>query len=83
MLIARLVMANQSFTTLSSFGIFPVIGTFGKGYFQRGNRGVNPFANFLPKYFPNRLVMMTAPVLTMGAMRTMNLTSILNWLAVP
>jgi hypothetical protein len=79
---ARLVMANQSFTTLSSFGIFPVIGTFGHGYFQRGNRGVNPFANFLPELMPN-LHMMTAPVLTMGAMRNMNLTSILEWLSTP
>lgn len=77
---ARLAMANQSFTSLSSFGIFPVIGTFGNGYFQRGNRGVNPFANFLPDIMPN-LHMMTAPVLTMGAMRNMNLTAILQWLS--
>ena len=75
-------MANQSFTTLSSFGIFPVIGTFGEGYFQQGNRGINPFANYLPEYFPN-LHMMTAPVLTMGQMRNMNLSTILAWLIAP
>eukprot|EP00980_Cylindrotheca_fusiformis_P017384 scaffold5395_cov126-Cylindrotheca_fusiformis.AAC.4 len=79
---ARLVMANQSFTTLSSFGIFPVIGTFGHGYFQRGNRGVNPFANYLPQFMPN-LQMMTAPVITMGEMSSMNLTTILEWLSTP
>ena len=55
-------MANQSFTTLSSFGIFPVIGTFGDGYFQKGNRGVNPFNTHLPHYFSN-LHMMEAPKL--------------------
>jgi hypothetical protein len=41
---ARLAMANYSITSLSSFGIFPILGTFGQGYYQRGNRGVNPFA---------------------------------------
>ncbi|CAJ1952240.1 unnamed protein product [Cylindrotheca closterium] len=79
---ARLVSANQSFTTLSSFGIFPVIGTYGQGYFQRGNRGVNPFANYLPSIMPN-LHMMTAEVLTTGDMWRMNLTSILTWMTSP
>ena len=41
-------MGNISITSLSSFGIFPVIGTFGQGYFQRGNRGINPFATHIP-----------------------------------
>jgi len=50
---SRLVMANYSITSLSSFGIFPVIGTFGQGYFQRGNRGVNPFAKYVPNYLNN------------------------------
>jgi hypothetical protein len=50
---ARLAMANYSFTSLSSFGIFPVVGTFGDGYFQKGNRGVNPFATHIPQYLSN------------------------------
>jgi hypothetical protein len=50
---ARLAMANYSFTSLSSFGIFPVVGTFGEGFFQKGNRGVNPFATHIPQYLPN------------------------------
>ncbi|KAL3938196.1 MAG: hypothetical protein SGBAC_006837 [Bacillariaceae sp.] len=79
---ARLVSANQSFTTLSSFGIFPTIGTFGQGYFQRGNRGVNPFANYLPSVMTNQH-MMTAEVLTTGAMWSMNLTTILSWMTSP
>jgi hypothetical protein len=54
-------MGNISITSLSSFGIFPVIGTFGQGYFQKGNRGVNPFATFIPSYLDN-VKQMTAEV---------------------
>ena len=76
---ARLVMADQSFTTLSSFGFFPVVGGFGRGYFQRGNRGVNPFAQYLPEIYPDELIMMDAPVLTSSQLRGMDLQSILDW----
>jgi hypothetical protein len=38
---ARMVMANITITSLSSFGIFPVVGTHGEGYFQKGNGGVS------------------------------------------
>jgi hypothetical protein len=31
---ARIAMANQSFSSMSSVGMIPVIGTFGHGYFQ-------------------------------------------------
>ena len=59
---ARLAMAKQSFTTLSSFGIMPILGTFGQGYFQKGNRGVNPFNVHISKYAGyEHLHMMTAP----------------------
>ncbi|KAL7477830.1 hypothetical protein ACHAW6_003622 [Cyclotella cf. meneghiniana] len=75
---ARLAMADQSFTTLSSFGIFPVIGGFGKGYFQKGNRGVNPFARYLPDIYPD-LIMMEAQVLTTSALKGLDLQSILEW----
>lgn len=75
---ARLAMANQSFTSLSSFGIFPIIGTFGEGYFQKGNRGINPFAQYLPEYYPN-LHMMDAPVLTTGSIYNMRLNDTLAW----
>mmetsp|Transcript_18410 Transcript_18410/g.27604 ORF Transcript_18410/g.27604 Transcript_18410/m.27604 type:complete len:595 (-) Transcript_18410:896-2680(-) len=76
---ARLVMADQSFTTLSSFGIFPVIGGFGKGYFQKGNGGVNPFSKYLPEIYPGELIMMDAPVKTAAELRGMDLQSILDW----
>ncbi len=31
---ARIAMAQQSFSSFSDFGMIPIIGTFGKGYFQ-------------------------------------------------
>jgi len=79
MTFARLIMADQSFTTLSSFGIFPVIGGFGKGYFQKGNRGVNPFNKYLPEIYPGELIMMDAPVKTAAELMGMDLQSILDW----
>mmetsp|Transcript_27594 Transcript_27594/g.58960 ORF Transcript_27594/g.58960 Transcript_27594/m.58960 type:complete len:488 (+) Transcript_27594:105-1568(+) len=80
MVYARLSMANQSFTSLSSFGIFPVIGAFGEGYFQKGNGGVNPFAQYVPSYrdFHN-IHMMTAPVLPAGRIRHMPLNETFHW----
>jgi hypothetical protein len=36
----RLILAKQAFTSLSSFGIFPVIATHGRRYFQQGNAGL-------------------------------------------
>jgi hypothetical protein len=59
---ARMVLARQTFTSLSSFGIFPVVGTYGHGYFQKGNSGVNPWATHVPQYLSN-VHEMRAPVL--------------------
>jgi hypothetical protein len=75
---ARIVMAKQAFTSLSSFGIFAVIATYGKGYFQRGNQGVNPFTGDLPQRLPN-LTEMTAPVLGALTIRKMGLNATLAW----
>jgi hypothetical protein len=77
---ARLIMADQSFTTLSSFGIFPVIGGFGKGYFQRGHSKLNMFANHLPEYHPESLFIMDGDFKSSGTMAHMDLQSILDWL---
>ena len=75
---ARLAAAKQSFTSLSSFGIFPIIGTFGEGYFQQGNRGVNPFAGWIPTYMSN-VHEMHAKVLTSAQMYEMDLNDTLAW----
>lgn len=75
---ARLVMANYSITSLSSFGIFPVIGTFGQGYFQQGNRGVNPFATYIPSYLYN-LHEMTADWMTTGEMWGKPVEDLIAW----
>ena len=73
-------MAKQSFTSLSSFGIFPVIGTFGEGYFQKGNRGVNPFATYIPDLpgFDN-VHQMNAPRLGTGQIMKMSLKETMEW----
>ncbi len=75
---ARIVMANYSFTSLSSFGIFPVVGTFGQGYFQEGNRGVNPFGKYIPAILPN-VHMMTADKLTTGQMFHKKAEELIPW----
>ena len=75
---ARLVMANYSITSLSSFGIFPIIGTFGQGYFQKGNRGVNPFAAYIPDILPN-VHQMEADVRGTGKMRGKSIENLVDW----
>jgi hypothetical protein len=82
---ARIVEAKQqAFTTLSSFGIFPVIATKGDGYFQRGNDGVNPWTTYLrvDNNFSN-LHEMNATVLSAKAMyyvlETYGLDPLLDW----
>ena len=75
---ARLAMAKQSFTSLSSFGIFPIVGTFGMGYFQKGNRGVNPFAHRIPQYLSN-VHEMNAPVLSSWQIAKIGLNATLEW----
>ena len=77
---ARLIMANQSFTTLSSFGIFPVIGGFGRGYFQRGHRGLNMFANYLPEYYPEKLFIMDGEFMSSTEISRNGLPFVENWL---
>ena len=75
-------MANQSFTSLSSFGIFPVLGTFGDGYFQKGNKGINPFAGHTTVLYSN-LHEMNAPKLGAGQIMKMPLKEVLEWFVSP
>uniref|UniRef100_A0A6U9YYT3 Uncharacterized protein n=1 Tax=Pseudo-nitzschia australis TaxID=44445 RepID=A0A6U9YYT3_9STRA len=75
---ARLVMANHSITSLSSFGIIPVVGTFGEGYFQKGNRGVNPFATYIPDILPN-VHQMEAEVRGSGEMMGKSIENLVEW----
>jgi len=62
---ARLAMAEQSFTWSSLFGIFPIIGTYGEGY-------------FLSRQLPN-LHEMNAPVKSSRAIKEMGLEATLAW----
>ncbi|CAJ1967144.1 unnamed protein product [Cylindrotheca closterium] len=79
---ARLVMAKQAFISLSSLTWFPMIGTFGHGYFQKGNPGVNPFAEHLPAKM-NHLTMMTAPWLSQKQISKKTLNETLKWFITP
>lgn len=49
---ARMIMASQTITTMSTFGIFPAIGSFGDGYFKSSGRQ-NRFARLIPHVLPN------------------------------
>ncbi|MGK3758442.1 MAG: tetratricopeptide (TPR) repeat protein [Bacillariaceae sp.] len=75
---ARLVMANYAITSLSSFGIFPIVGTFGQGYFQKGNRGVNPFATYIPSILDN-IHEMEADVRGTGQMKNKSVEDLVGW----
>jgi len=74
---ARLVMAKQTFSSLSTFGIFPVIGTFGEGYYQRGCATVNPFASHLK--LPN-VHEMTERFITSQKIKLLGVEAALEWL---
>jgi len=76
---ARMVMAKQAFTSLSSFGIFPVVGTYGEGYFQRGNHGCNNFATNIPKVLSN-IHEMVSPILGSNDIRTIGINATFAWL---
>lgn len=78
----RLVMANQTITSLSSFGIFPAMGTFGNGYFQKGNRGINPFNDRVPGVLRNTHVM-NAPVMNTMQIRKQGIKKTINFLITP
>jgi tetratricopeptide (TPR) repeat protein len=75
---ARLVMANYAITSLSSFGIFPIVGTFGQGFFQKGNRGVNPFATYIPSILDN-IHEMEANVRGTGEMKDKSVEDLVEW----
>jgi len=79
---ARMVMANQTFVSLTTFAIFPVIGTFGQGYAQRGNSFVNSFVEHLPGILRN-IHVMDAPVLSSEDISKMNIDEVITWLLEP
>jgi len=78
----RLTMAKQTIISYSSFGIFPAMGTFGEGYFQEGNRGVNPFNKHVPEVLPNTHIM-TAPRLGTSQVKKAGIDGIIKWFVTP
>lgn len=76
---ARIVMARQSFSSFSEFGMIPIIGTFGEGYFQPlpDNSILPNIVNY--KGFEN-LHLLNGNVLSPKAIDTMSFTDLSNWL---
>lgn len=79
---ARLVMAKQAFISLSSLTLFPLMGTFGKGYFQKGNIGVNPFSEHLPAKL-SHLTMMEGAWLSQNQISKRSFNATLEWFVTP
>jgi len=84
---ARLTLAKKSFVSYSTFGIFPVLASFGDGYFQKGHPNVNYWANHLVsspqqrEYYPH-LHMVESPKLTPADIMAMNFTNVLEWFVI-
>ena len=79
---ARLIMANQTIVGISTFGIFPAIGTFGQGYFQRGVGRLNGFNVHIPDIL-NNTHLMDAPVLTSFTAKKIGIDGIAKWVVEP
>ena len=58
----RLIMANQTFASISSFGAFPVVATFGTGYIKKPDfpKVPNKWIPFVSKMYDD-VVMMDEP----------------------
>jgi hypothetical protein len=78
---ARMTMAAHTITTMSTFGIFPSIGTFGEGYFQKSGRQ-NKFAREIPSILSN-FHAMDGPILSSPAIRKAQWQDIINFLTGP
>mmetsp|Transcript_6936 Transcript_6936/g.19449 ORF Transcript_6936/g.19449 Transcript_6936/m.19449 type:complete len:684 (-) Transcript_6936:3357-5408(-) len=82
---ARLVMANQSFVSLSTLGILPTIASFGHGYSQLGTEGCNWWNKyFTPATLENHTIMQNE-LLPMGSIGIMlkqfGVQGVLDWLS--
>lgn len=75
---ARMTMAAQTITTMSTFGIFPAIGSFGEGYYQKSGRQ-NKFANGIPSALSS-FHSMDGPILSSPAIRKAKWEDIIKFL---
>ena len=81
---ARVAMAKQSFSSFSTFGMIPIIGTFGEGYFQTAdaNADQSVIRNIISdkyKGFDN-IHMMNGNILSPERIATMKFDEISEWL---
>eukprot|EP00536_Pseudo-nitzschia_multiseries_P009996 jgi/Psemu1/24722/gm1.24722_g len=88
---ARIAMAKQSFSSFSTFGMIPIIGTFGEGYFQPtiSNTGgiVGGQNKIIRRLVSNQydgfdnIHLMNGKVLSPKNISTMNLNDLSEWLS--
>lgn len=74
---ARLIMANQTFASITSFGVFPVVATFGTGYIKKPD---------FPKV-PNKWIPLTSEmyddIIMMDEREVLMAGTTLGWLRQP
>ena len=75
---ARMTMAAQTITSMSTFGVFPAIGSFGEGFYQKSGRQ-NRFAQEVAALLPN-FSFMDGPILSSPAIRKSSWTDIIAFL---
>lgn len=76
---ARMIMASRTITTMSTFGIFPAIGSFGDGYFKGSGRQ-NKFAHRVLEVLPNFHEMGNDKILTSPEIKRKSWSEIVNFL---
>lgn len=76
---ARLVMANQSFCSRTTFAVFPAIASYGTSYIQKG--GVNYFAAPIAEAYDD-VHLINAAVLTSDKLKR-GLNEAIKWLTKP
>jgi hypothetical protein len=78
---ARLTMAAQTIVSMSTFGIFPAIGTFGEGFYQKSG-GQNRFAKNVAEILQN-FHTMEGPIISSPDIRDADWKDIVKFLTEP
>jgi hypothetical protein len=77
---ARMIMASHTITTMSTFGIFPAIGSFGEGHFKSSGRQ-NRFAHHIPEVLPNFHMMAQGNMLSSPEIRKSRWEDVIKFLS--
>ena len=75
----RIAMAQQSFSSFSTFGMLPIIGTFGEGYFQPSTTTTYGIENIVNYSGFENIHLMNGNVLSLQEIDEMGLKDVLEW----